>query len=102
MEREQRRLATIFSHLSPSRQLSQHRRLGSLEPSAASSENGADSSSCVFCKVARGESAAVKLYEDDMCMCILDSNPLTNGHSLIITKSHYPSLDATPPHLGHM
>ncbi|XP_042017092.1 adenylylsulfatase HINT3-like isoform X3 [Salvia splendens] len=37
------------------------------------------------------------LYEDDECVCILDTYPLCHGHSLIIPKSHYPSLDATPP-----
>ncbi|XP_031255671.1 adenylylsulfatase HINT3-like [Pistacia vera] len=52
---------------------------------------------CVFCKIIRGESPAFKLFEDDMCLCILDTNPLSRGHSLIIPKSHFPSLEATPP-----
>ncbi|CAJ2670046.1 unnamed protein product [Trifolium pratense] len=37
------------------------------------------------------------LYEDDTCLCILDTSPVSHGHSLIIPKSHFPSLDATPP-----
>ncbi|KAI0508222.1 hypothetical protein KFK09_014357 [Dendrobium nobile] len=52
---------------------------------------------CVFCLIVRGESPAFKLYEDDVCLCILDSNPLSFGHSLIIPKLHFPSLQATPP-----
>ncbi|KAF8014678.1 hypothetical protein BT93_H0476 [Corymbia citriodora subsp. variegata] len=52
---------------------------------------------CVFCRIIRGESPAFKLYEDEKCLCILDSNPLSHGHSLIIPKSHYSSLEATPP-----
>ncbi|CAA6660113.1 unnamed protein product [Spirodela intermedia] len=52
---------------------------------------------CIFCMIVRGESPAFKLYEDDICLCILDSNPLTPGHSLIIPKSHYTSLKETPP-----
>ncbi|KAL6271113.1 hypothetical protein ACE6H2_028024 [Prunus campanulata] len=52
---------------------------------------------CVFCKIIRGESPAFKLYEDDICLCILDTNPLSRGHSLIIPKSHFCSLKATPP-----
>ncbi|KAG6677787.1 hypothetical protein I3842_14G043900 [Carya illinoinensis] len=54
---------------------------------------------CVFCKIVRGESPALKLYEDDACLCILDTNPLSHGHSLIIPKSHFCSLKATPPHV---
>ncbi|KAL3649274.1 Histidine triad nucleotide-binding protein 3 [Castilleja foliolosa] len=54
-------------------------------------------SDCIFCKIIRGQSPALKLYEDDECLCILDSYPLCHGHSLIIPKCHFPSLDATPP-----
>ncbi|CAL9184265.1 unnamed protein product [Musa hybrid cultivar] len=52
---------------------------------------------CVFCRIIRGESPAFKLYEDDVCICILDSSPLSVGHSLIIPKLHAPSLESTPP-----
>ncbi|KAE9463705.1 hypothetical protein C3L33_04387, partial [Rhododendron williamsianum] len=38
-----------------------------------------------------------RLYEDDVCLCILDTNPVSRGHSLIIPKSHFPCLQATPP-----
>ncbi|XP_020584546.1 adenylylsulfatase HINT3 [Phalaenopsis equestris] len=62
-----------------------------------SPEGGNDKESCVFCLIVRGESPAFKLYEDDVCICILDSNPLSFGHSLIIPKLHFPSLQATPP-----
>ncbi|XP_040995546.1 adenylylsulfatase HINT3 [Juglans microcarpa x Juglans regia] len=54
---------------------------------------------CVFCKIVCGESPALKLYEDDACLCILDTSPLSHGHSLIIPKSHFCSLKATPPHV---
>uniref|UniRef100_A0A0D9XRH0 HIT domain-containing protein n=1 Tax=Leersia perrieri TaxID=77586 RepID=A0A0D9XRH0_9ORYZ len=52
---------------------------------------------CVFCRIIRGEAPAFKVYEDDVCLCILDSHPLAPGHSLIIPKCHFPSLEATPP-----
>ncbi|CAN6448908.1 unnamed protein product [Victoria cruziana] len=55
-------------------------------------ENG-----CIFCMIVRGDSPAFKLYEDDTCLCILDISPLCNGHSLIIPKAHFPTLEATPP-----
>uniref|UniRef100_A0ACD5WB18 Uncharacterized protein n=1 Tax=Avena sativa TaxID=4498 RepID=A0ACD5WB18_AVESA len=52
---------------------------------------------CVFCRIIRDEAPAFKVYEDDVCMCILDSHPLAPGHSLIIPKCHFSSLEATPP-----
>ncbi|KAK3119889.1 hypothetical protein QOZ80_9AG0677250 [Eleusine coracana subsp. coracana] len=52
---------------------------------------------CVFCRIIRGDAPAYKVYEDDVCLCILDSHPLAPGHSLIIPKCHFPSLEATPP-----
>lgn len=56
-----------------------------------------NSSSCVFCKIIKGDSPAFKIYEDDICLCILDVNPLSPGHSLIIPKGHFSCLEATPP-----
>ncbi|XP_043711376.1 adenylylsulfatase HINT3 [Telopea speciosissima] len=52
---------------------------------------------CVFCRIIGGESPAFKLYEDDTCLCILDLNPLSHGHALIIPKAHFSSLETTPP-----
>ncbi|KAJ0977011.1 hypothetical protein J5N97_012485 [Dioscorea zingiberensis] len=95
MERQPRRLAVIGSHLRPTVAGGGDplRSLISVSPSAASAgDNG-----CVFCKIIGGESPAFKLYEDDICLCILDSNPLSKGHSLILPKSHFPSLEGTPP-----
>ncbi|KAL5703098.1 Histidine triad nucleotide-binding protein 3 [Ranunculus cassubicifolius] len=39
----------------------------------------------------------IKVYEDDVCLCILDTNPLSSGHSLMIPKCHFSSLKSTPP-----
>ncbi|KAK9188085.1 hypothetical protein WN944_019484 [Citrus x changshan-huyou] len=98
-----RRLAVLSSHLLPT---------GPAPPSSSSSgvsasfcaqqrlshsQESGHENDCVFCKIIRGESPAVKLYEDDTCLCILDTNPLSLGHSLIVPKSHFSCLDATPP-----
>ncbi|CAD6267953.1 unnamed protein product [Miscanthus lutarioriparius] len=71
----------------------------STSPCAGGEEKGESSGGghCVFCNIVAGTAQAFKLYEDDMCLCILDAKPLTSGHSLIIPKSHYPSLQTTPP-----
>lgn len=56
-------------------------------------------SACIFCRIVRGELPSYKLYEDHDCLIILDVNPITVGHSLIITKMHYPTLLDTSPDL---
>ena len=44
---------------------------------------------CIFCKIASGEIKSNTIYEDDEFRVILDANPATRGHSLIIPKEHY-------------
>ena len=43
---------------------------------------------CVFCKIIKGDIHCYKLYEDDETIAILDINPATKGHSLVIPKFH--------------
>ena len=44
---------------------------------------------CIFCKIAKGEIPAYKVYEDEEFMAILDINPVNPGHTLVIPKKHY-------------
>ena len=44
---------------------------------------------CIFCKIANKEIASRILYEDDLVMVIMDANPVSNGHALVIPKKHY-------------
>ncbi len=46
-------------------------------------------SDCIFCKLASGEIPSTKLYESDCFYAILDQNPVTEGHTLVISKRHY-------------
>ena len=43
----------------------------------------------IFCKIINGEIPGKTIYEDDKVMVILDANPRSNGHSLVIPKKHY-------------
>lgn len=47
---------------------------------------------CIFCKIANGEIPSRTLYEDDDFRVILDLNPATKGHALILPKEHYKNL----------
>ncbi len=45
---------------------------------------------CVFCEIVRGQAPAHLIYEDELSLGILDINPFTEGHSLVIPKRHVP------------
>ncbi|MDE6916818.1 MAG: HIT family protein [Lachnospiraceae bacterium] len=47
---------------------------------------------CIFCKIASGEIPSRTLYEDEEFRVILDLNPATRGHALILPKEHYRNL----------
>ncbi|XP_047150749.1 adenylylsulfatase HINT3-like [Vigna umbellata] len=100
MSVQARRLAVFCAHLNPTRLPPDPPALF-LSPSLCAPHSDAENRTlqddCVFCNIIRGQLPALKLYEDDTCLCILDTSPLSHGHSLIIPKSHFPSLDATPP-----
>ena len=46
--------------------------------------------SCIFCQIVRGEAEAHRVYEDELSIGILDINPFSKGHCLIIPKRHVP------------
>ena len=44
--------------------------------------------SCIFCDIIDGKAHAYKIYEDELSVCILDIQPYTKGHCLVISKRH--------------
>ncbi|MDD4188008.1 MAG: HIT family protein [Bacilli bacterium] len=48
---------------------------------------------CVFCKIINGEIPAKILYRDNDLIVIMDANPETNGHLLIIPIKHYTTFE---------
>jgi histidine triad (HIT) family protein len=58
------------------------------------------SADCVFCKIRDGEIPAMRIYEDDHTLAIMDINPVNSGHCLVIVKNHAPTIwDADPADL---
>lgn len=47
---------------------------------------------CIFCKIAAGEIPSYTLYEDENFRVILDIEPSSKGHALIIPKNHADNL----------
>ncbi len=52
--------------------------------------NNTDNKGCIFCRIVKGNAEAHRIYEDDLSMAILDINPLSEGHCLVIPKRHVP------------
>ncbi|AIY47755.2 hydrolase [Mycolicibacterium fortuitum subsp. fortuitum] len=51
----------------------------------------------MFCAIVTGEAPAIRIYEDDDYLGILDIRPFTRGHTLVIPKRHSVDLTDTPP-----
>lgn len=47
---------------------------------------------CIFCKIANGSIPSYSLYEDDDFKVILDIEPSSKGHALILPKNHAANL----------
>ena len=47
---------------------------------------------CIFCKIINGDIPSYTIYENDYVKCFLDVNPLSNGHTLVVTKKHFKDL----------
>ncbi|MGP3607648.1 HIT family protein [Anoxybacteroides rupiense] len=48
---------------------------------------------CVFCEIVNGTSPCYEVYKDDYVTAFLDINPVSIGHTLIVTNKHIERLD---------
>ena len=54
---------------------------------------------CKFCQIASGALSSYVVFEDALSLAFLDSRPVFPGHTLLITKEHYETLDDLPADL---
>lgn len=54
---------------------------------------------CIFCKIVKGDIPSYKIYENDYVIAFLDINPLSKGHTLVLTKDHYENIHDIPESL---
>ncbi|AGB17114.1 HIT family hydrolase, diadenosine tetraphosphate hydrolase [Halovivax ruber XH-70] len=52
---------------------------------------------CPFCAIAAGQEPAHRVLEDDETVAFLDHAPMTTGHTLVIPKTHVPTLSVADP-----
>lgn len=43
---------------------------------------------CIFCKIIKGDLPSKTVYEDEKIKVIMNINPNTNGHLLVLPKEH--------------
>ena len=43
---------------------------------------------CIFCKIIKNEIPSTKIYEDEKFLAFMDIQPVSDGHLLIIPKTH--------------
>ncbi len=55
-----------------------------------------ESTTCVFCRIIRGEEQASLVFEDSLSLAFLDRRPLFPGHCLLVPKAHYETLADLP------
>ena len=51
---------------------------------------------CIFCSIISGKIASYKIDENKNSIAILEINPISKGHALIIPKEHISSADKIP------
>ena len=55
---------------------------------------------CIFCKIINGDIPSRRLYEDDNFIVMMDIQPASKGHSLVLPKEHYANLFEMPEELA--
>ena len=55
---------------------------------------------CVFCRIIGGEEMVSLVHEDDRTLAFLDTQPMSKGHTLIVTRDHFETLFDMPEDLA--
>jgi histidine triad (HIT) family protein len=45
---------------------------------------------CIFCDIIKGKAPCKNIYDDELSLALLDINPFSKGHCLVIPKRHVP------------
>ena len=54
---------------------------------------------CIFCRIIGGEEMVSVVYEDEHAIAFLDIQPVSAGHTLVVSKEHYATLFDLPDDL---
>lgn len=51
---------------------------------------------CIFCKIIDRKAHSTIVYEDKVSLAFLDHFPLNSGHTLVVPKKHYATMQEMP------
>lgn len=51
---------------------------------------------CIFCRIIGGEEMVSVVYEDEQAIAFLDIQPVSQGHTLVVSKEHYATVFDLP------
>jgi histidine triad (HIT) family protein len=54
---------------------------------------------CIFCRIIGGEEMVSVVYEDDRAIAFLDIQPVSAGHTLVVSKEHHATIFDLPDDL---
>ena len=54
---------------------------------------------CSFCKIVSGQIPSAKVYEDEVVVAFLDIGPISDGHTLVMSRQHFEKVRSCPPGL---
>ena len=60
-----------------------------------------DSSTCLFCRIARGEIPSHRIHESPHAIAFLDIRPIRKGHVLVVPREHFAYYDDLRPEVAH-
>lgn len=57
---------------------------------------------CIFCLIVDGETPSFKVAEDNENIAVLEINPLSKGHTLIVSKEHLNEISSSTKEFGEI
>lgn len=54
---------------------------------------------CLFCKIIGKKIPSIIVHEDNQTLGFLDIFPISKGHTIVIPKNHYSTLEDIPEHI---
>lgn len=79
-----------------SEQLEEFLKRNKLMQAPQTSQPAQKSQECVFCSIVSGVITSYKINENKKALAVLEINPVSKGHTIIIPKEHLSSLDKVP------
>ncbi len=73
------------------KQLEEFLKKNKIEFSPESQGQKASTPECIFCEIAKGKIPSYKITENKKAVAILEINPLSKAHSIILPKEHLPT-----------